>query len=176
MPPTKTVSDLQVYKDYWHEDIIDNCGQKGWAPETKIFTSENLGSLFGPIRVVIRTNQSCHSDQSEFSFERLKLNNCYICSTCNYGVRLIFSIFTRDEVVRSALYFGLAVFCLFETRVQNVTPILYNVHCTQNTASNSGTRASNRQNTASPKHNDNISLLISKYLISDFYSRKEYVN
>ncbi len=169
MPPTKTVSDLQVFKDYWHEDIMDNCDQKGWAPETKNIHQRKL-------RITIWTNQSCHSDQSEFSFERLNLNNCYICSTCNYGVRLIFSIFTRDEVVRSALYFGLAVFCLFKTRVQNVTPTLYNVHCTQNTASNSGTRASNRQNTASPKYNDNISLLISKHLISDFHSRKEYVN
>jgi hypothetical protein len=30
---------------------------------------------------------------------------------------------------------------------------------------NSGTEASNRQNTASPKYNDDISLLISRYLI-----------
>jgi hypothetical protein len=34
--------------------------------------------------------------------------------------------------------------------------------------SNSGTLASNRQNTASQKFNDNISMLISQYLISAF--------
>ncbi len=32
--------------------------------------------------------------------------------------------------------------------------------------SNSGTLASNRQNAASPKYNDDISLLISQYLIT----------
>jgi hypothetical protein len=34
--------------------------------------------------------------------------------------------------------------------------------------SNSGTLASNKQNTTSPKHNDDVSPLISQYLISGF--------
>jgi hypothetical protein len=44
---------------------------------------------------------------------------------------------------------------------------VYNVHCTggRGGVSNSGTLASNRQNTTSPKYNDDISFLISHYLI-----------
>ncbi len=51
---------------------------------------------------------------------------------------------------------------------------VYSVQCTLYTGggagymSNSGTPASNRQNTASPKLNDNTSMLISQYLISAF--------
>jgi hypothetical protein len=75
----------------------------------------------------------------------------------------------------SSLYFGLAVFCLFGTQVVEffchaaLPPNscgLYSVHCTLSTASNSGTLASNWQNASSPKYNDDISLLISQYLIS----------
>jgi hypothetical protein len=63
----------------------------------------------------------------------------------------------------SSLYFAL--------ESQNLTQCsVYSVHCTGgegDCVSNSGTLALNRQNTASPKYNDDISLLISQYLISD---------
>jgi hypothetical protein len=68
----------------------------------------------------------------------------------------------------SSLYFGLAVFCLFEARVPEVDTQsvllnscgLYSGHCTLNILSNSGTLASNWQNTPSPKYTEEISLLI----------------
>jgi hypothetical protein len=68
----------------------------------------------------------------------------------------------------SSLYFGLALFCLFEARVPefNRQPLppnscgLYSVHSTLYTVSNSGTLASDWLNTSSPKYNDDISLLI----------------
>ncbi len=54
---------------------------------------------------------------------------------------------------------GWLLFCLFEARSQNLTSNpspppcrVYTVHCTLNTASNSGTLASNWQNTSSPKY------------------------
>jgi hypothetical protein len=71
-------------------------------------------------------------------------------------------------------YFGLAVFYQFEGIVPDLS------QCTLPTAaggggggggvSNSGTLASSRQNSASPKYNDDISLLILQYtcIISDF--------
>jgi hypothetical protein len=68
----------------------------------------------------------------------------------------------------SLLYFGLAVFCLFEARVpefdrQPLPPTscgLYSVHSMLNIASYYGTQASIWQNTPSPIYNDDISLLI----------------
>jgi hypothetical protein len=70
----------------------------------------------------------------------------------------------------SPLYFGLAVFCLFEARVTEFDTQLfslpYTAHCTQDPVSNSGTLDSNWQNTSSPKYKDDISMLISQYLIS----------
>jgi hypothetical protein len=53
----------------------------------------------------------------------------------------------------SSLYFGLDVFCQFEARI----PELNEVFSVQTA-----------RNTASPKYNDDISLLISQYLISGF--------
>jgi hypothetical protein len=52
---------------------------------------------------------------------------------------------------------------------KNLTCSMYSVHCGgggEGFMSNSGTLASNRQNTVSPKYND-ISLLILQYLIPD---------
>jgi hypothetical protein len=76
----------------------------------------------------------------------------------------------------STLYFGLDVFCPFEARVPEYYAVV-SVRCTlyspqllggrRCSVSNPGTPASNWQNTASPKYNDDISLLISQYLISD---------
>jgi hypothetical protein len=75
----------------------------------------------------------------------------------------------------SSLYFGLDVFCQFEARVPEVDTV-FSVQCTlfspqlmgsRGCVSNSETQASNMQNTARPKYNDDISLLISQYLISD---------
>ncbi len=80
----------------------------------------------------------------------------------------------RDEVLwdrkeMSSLYFGLDIFCQFEARVPEYDAVL-SVQCTLyggagRCVSNSVTLASNRQNTASRKYNDDISLLISQYLI-----------
>jgi hypothetical protein len=77
----------------------------------------------------------------------------------------------------SSLFFGLDVFCQFEGRSQNLTQFsVYSVHNIKGgrgSMSNSGTVASNRQNTASTKYNYDLSLLISPYLISgreDFQS------
>ncbi len=88
------------------------------------------------------------------------------------------SVTVRDEVhtscqinkkEMSSLKFWLEVFCLFEARV----PVAVEINCcgvvdctvctvqfTLNTASNSRTRASNWQNTSSPKYNGDISWLI----------------
>jgi hypothetical protein len=66
----------------------------------------------------------------------------------------------------SSLYFGLAVFCLLEARTPEFDPQPLHppprtaVDCTLNTASNSGTLASNWQSTSSPQYNNGISLLI----------------
>jgi hypothetical protein len=98
-------------------------------------------------------------------------------------------MYVRDEVYceiskeMSSLYFALDVLCQFEAtcRVesQNLTLCsVYNANCTGGgkvCGSNSGTLDSNRQKTASPKYNDDISLLISHYLIPDVFTlRKEY--
>ncbi len=70
----------------------------------------------------------------------------------------------------SSLYFGLAVFRLFEARVPEFdTQPLPPVQCTYttdtlNTASNSGTLASNWQHKSSPKYKDDCSLIL-EYLI-----------
>ncbi len=75
----------------------------------------------------------------------------------------------------SSLYFGLAVFCLFESRLLDIPPLppnsckLDSIHCTLDTASNSGTLALSSENTSSPKYNDDISMLILQYLISGVY-------
>jgi hypothetical protein len=75
----------------------------------------------------------------------------------------------------SSWYFGLDVFCPFEARVPEYYAVV-SVQCTlyspqllggRGCVSNPGTLASNWQNTASPKYNDDISLLISQDLISD---------
>jgi hypothetical protein len=75
----------------------------------------------------------------------------------------------------SSLYFGLDVhvFCQFKARVLAFDNVQYIVYIVQSAAvagmsceSNSETLASNKQNTASPQYNDDISLLISQYLIS----------
>jgi hypothetical protein len=67
-----------------------------------------------------------------------------------------------------SLYFWLDVFCPFEARVPDVGAV-FSVQCTVYTftavgrrgcLSNSRTLALNRQNIASPKYNDDISLLI----------------
>jgi hypothetical protein len=76
--------------------------------------------------------------------------------------------------VRSAKssYFGLDESCHFEARVESDKCSVYTVHCTlfrggRDYVTNSGTLAStNRQNTACPKYNDDISLLILQYLLS----------
>jgi hypothetical protein len=63
----------------------------------------------------------------------------------------------------SSLYSGQDVFCQFEARVPefkavfSVQCILYRGGEGGGCVSNSGTLASNRQNTASPKYNDDIS-------------------
>jgi hypothetical protein len=69
----------------------------------------------------------------------------------------------------SSLYFGFNVFCQSEVGVPEfdaVFSILYSPQLLggKGYVSNSGTLASNRQNTASPKYNDDISLLISQHL------------
>jgi hypothetical protein len=65
----------------------------------------------------------------------------------------------------SSLSDGLAVICLFEARFlefdkQPLPPNscgLYSVHCSLSTVSNSGTLASNWQNTSGLKYNEDIS-------------------
>jgi hypothetical protein len=93
------------------------------------------------------------------------------------------TISTRDEVLLDQIravvvvYFGLDVFCQFEARVLEFDAV-FSIECTYTVYTyspelsrgrgcilNSGTLASNRQNTASPKYD--ISL-ISQFLISDF--------
>ncbi len=78
------------------------------------------------------------------------------------------------------MHFGLDVFCRFEVGVPEFDAVL-SVQCIlyRSTAvrgrgcmSNSRTLASNRQNTARPKYNDDISLLISQYLISALSVRR----
>jgi hypothetical protein len=80
-----------------------------------------------------------------------------------------------DEVLDQqgdiVIVFGLHEFCQFEARVP-VFDVVCSVQCTQyrrggGCVSNSGTLAPNRQNKASTKYNDDISWLISKYLISE---------
>jgi hypothetical protein len=72
----------------------------------------------------------------------------------------------------SSLYFGLDVFRQFEAIVPELVVVSVYSVCTlyrgegRDWMSNSGALASKRQNTASPKYNDDISLLISQYLIS----------
>jgi hypothetical protein len=103
----------------------------------------------------------------------------------------------------SLLYFGLDAFCQFEARVPifdavfsvqctvysvqctvySVQCTVYSVQCTVHSCqgqrgcvSSSGTLASKRQNTESPKYKDNNCLLISQYLISACSStRIEYL-
>jgi hypothetical protein len=76
----------------------------------------------------------------------------------------------------SSLYFGLDLFCQFAARVPEFD-VVFSVECTRTVyspqlagdrgcVSNSGNLASNRQKISSPKYNDDISLLISQYLIS----------
>jgi hypothetical protein len=67
----------------------------------------------------------------------------------------------------SSLYFGLALFCLFEARVPefDTQPLPPN-SCGLTPVSNSKTLASKWQKTSSPKYNDDISLQILQYLIS----------
>jgi hypothetical protein len=85
----------------------------------------------------------------------------------------------RWSIVRSAkrcrhCILGLPYSAYFRLDSQNLTrhpppqmwTVQYSVHCTRNTASNSGALASNWQKTSSPKYNDDISLLILQYLIS----------
>jgi hypothetical protein len=69
----------------------------------------------------------------------------------------------------SSLYFGLVVFCQFESVPKfDTQPPPPPVQCTLYSEhwSNSGTLVSNWQNTSNPKYNNDISLLISQYLIS----------
>ncbi len=99
-----------------------------------------------------------------------------------YGISLLFQLCIKQshagmrycEISKemSSLYLRPAVlFCSAYLRLesQNLThnpSPPYSVHCTLYTASNYGALASNWQNTSSPKYNDDISLLISQYLIS----------
>jgi hypothetical protein len=75
----------------------------------------------------------------------------------------------------SSFYCGLDVFCQFKAIVQEYEELFSVVQCPlcspqlvggRRCVSNIGTLVSNRQNTASIKYNDDISLLISLYLIS----------
>jgi hypothetical protein len=71
----------------------------------------------------------------------------------------------------SSLYFGLDIVCHFEARVTEFDVcVQYTVYTARGGGClpNSGTLASNRQNTASPKYNDDTYLMISQFLISDF--------
>ncbi len=83
--------------------------------------------------------------------------------------------YCKSSKEMSSLYFGLDVFCQFEARVLELYTV-FSLKCTlyspqllgvRGCVSNSVTQASNRQNTASPKYNDDISLLISQYLIRE---------
>jgi hypothetical protein len=59
----------------------------------------------------------------------------------------------------SSLYFGLDVFCLFEMDTEPL-PQKYGSTVEEYTTAIPGALASNRQNTSSPKYNDDFSLLI----------------
>jgi hypothetical protein len=82
----------------------------------------------------------------------------------------------------SSLYFGLGVFCQFEAEVPEFDAVfsveftLYSPQLSEGKGcfSNSGTLASNRQNTESPKYNDDISMLISQYLISGASGKRNH--
>jgi hypothetical protein len=88
-------------------------------------------------------------------------------------------IFLDQQTDGVELYFGLDVFRQFEARVPGkltkCSVYGYSVPTVQSIyrgkkgvcVSNSGTPASNRMNIESPKYNDDVSLLISQYLISD---------
>ncbi len=67
----------------------------------------------------------------------------------------------------SSLYFGVDVSCQFEASVTEFDEVL-SVQCTVGGGCvlNSGILASNRQNTANPKYNEDISLLISAPLLN----------
>jgi hypothetical protein len=78
----------------------------------------------------------------------------------------------------SSLYFGLDVFSQSEASVPEFETVC-SVECTlyspqllggRGCLLNSGTLASNRQNRASPKYNDDIALLISQYFMFVYYS------
>ncbi len=77
-------------------------------------------------------------------------------------------------ISKEMLYFGLDIFCYFEAKVPEFAAVC-SVQCTlyipqllggRLCVTNSWTPASYRQNTASPKYNEDISLLISQYFLS----------
>ncbi len=73
----------------------------------------------------------------------------------------------------SSLYFGLDVCCQFEARVPESDQCsVYSVHKLYWRVEGLRIKFPNRQNTVSPKYNDDISLLIVLYLVSD-YSHEE---
>ncbi len=71
----------------------------------------------------------------------------------------------------SLIYFWLDVFCQFKARGPEFDTVQRTVYTVagegRGCVSNSGTLASNTQNTASPKLNDDISMLISQYFSSE---------
>jgi hypothetical protein len=84
----------------------------------------------------------------------------------------------------SSSYFGLDVFCVFKAGVLEFD-LVFRIQCimyspqlfgSRGCLSNSGALASNRQNTVSPKYNDDISLLISQYLFSAMRSSSRLKN
>ncbi len=68
----------------------------------------------------------------------------------------------------SLLYFGLNIFCRMKLKSRIRRCVKYTVYFVRGGGGCvSNSRMSNRQNTASPKYNDDISLLISQYLTSE---------
>jgi hypothetical protein len=85
--------------------------------------------------------------------------------------------YSKISTKMSSLYFGLDKFCQFEAEVPKFDAV-FSIQCTlykgegRGCASNSGILASNRQNIYKPKYKDDISLLISQYLISRLQGQK----
>ncbi len=78
--------------------------------------------------------------------------------------------YSHVSIEMLSLYFGLYVFCQFKVTVESQNLTLCSVYSVQYTVRGGGglcvkLEDSNRKKTASPKYNDDISLLIPQYLI-----------
>ncbi len=109
----------------------------------------------------------------------------YYCPTgkCTYCMLQVRYLWQKWGIVRSAkrchhCILGWLYSAYLRLESQNLTcnpcpPTavdgIVHIHATLNTVSKSGALASSWQNTSSPKYNDDISLLILQYLISELY-------